>query len=90
MNLIGILFVLPPLLSSVTDSRGEVVALQKDGKIVVAGTVSKKNRQSLFAARFESDGSPGGTIQKNQTVLLPALTGRERSILHLVIRVLLL
>ncbi len=38
-------------------SRGEVVALQKDGKIVVAGTVNQKNKQDLFAARFDGAGN---------------------------------
>ena len=45
--------------NSTLGSDGFSVALQRDGKIVVGGTVSENSGQSLFGvARFDNDGAP--------------------------------
>jgi uncharacterized delta-60 repeat protein len=61
------------------DSKAINIALQDDGKVVVAGMIEQSNGNDDFAlVRYKTDGSLDGSFGKNGRVLTDLLSSEER------------
>ena len=54
--------------------RAAAVAVQKDGRIIVVGSVTVGSKSAMAVARFNSDGSPDTTFNSTGQLIVPAGT----------------